>query len=278
MARAMPPAFAVFQVARTAYHAPARRRGEGHVEETATDRGTISGQADIDEFIARWKASGAAERANYQLYLSELCDVLGVPRPDPAGPDDTENAYVFDRAVTFHDGERVTTKFIDLYKRGCFVLEAKQGSDKKALEAPLGGKPKKLKKGAARRGTGAWDDAMLRARGQAELYAKAVPAEDGWPPLLIVVDVGHSIELFADFSGTGKHYAHFPDSRAFRIFHENLVQRTCANDCGSPGPIRWRWTLRGAPPASPGRSPTGWRFWQSRWKPRAARPRPWPRS
>ena len=52
------------------------------MDETATDGGTISGQADIGAFIARWKASGAAERANYQLYLSELCDVLGVPRPD----------------------------------------------------------------------------------------------------------------------------------------------------------------------------------------------------
>jgi hypothetical protein len=28
-------------------------------------------------FIARWRSSGAAERANYQLFLSELCDVLG---------------------------------------------------------------------------------------------------------------------------------------------------------------------------------------------------------
>ena len=37
----------------------------------------------IDTFLQRWSTSGAAERANYRLFLSELCDVLGVPRPQP---------------------------------------------------------------------------------------------------------------------------------------------------------------------------------------------------
>ena len=40
-----------------------------------------------DAFIARWAASGAAERANYQLFLSELCDLLGVARLQPATAD-----------------------------------------------------------------------------------------------------------------------------------------------------------------------------------------------
>lgn len=48
--------------------------------------------ADFDDFVARWEASGAAERANYQLFLSELCDVLGMTRPEPTRPDDSENA------------------------------------------------------------------------------------------------------------------------------------------------------------------------------------------
>ena len=47
------------------------------------------------------------------------------------------------------------------------------------------------------RGTRGWDTAMLAARGQAERYAKALPVSEGWPPFLVVVDVGHSIELFA---------------------------------------------------------------------------------
>lgn len=40
----------------------------------------------VDDFIARWTGrEGGAERANYQMFLAELGDVLGVPRPDPAG-------------------------------------------------------------------------------------------------------------------------------------------------------------------------------------------------
>jgi hypothetical protein len=80
----------------------------------------------IQTFIDRWRASAWAERANYQLFLSELCDVLGVPRPDGATTDNTQNAYMFDRTVTFnHSDGSTSTGFIDLYKRGCFVLEVK---------------------------------------------------------------------------------------------------------------------------------------------------------
>ena len=37
--------------------------------------------AGIEEFIRRWESSGAAERANYQLFFSELCDQLHVQPP-----------------------------------------------------------------------------------------------------------------------------------------------------------------------------------------------------
>jgi hypothetical protein len=131
----------------------------------------------IEEFIARWKESAAAERANYQLFLSELCDVLEVERPQPAQADDAQNAYVFERAVTFDNGDDTTsTGRIDLYKRGCFVLEAKQGSERaqsseaslfegeaQALATARGGR---TRKGTAVRGTRGWDVAMRRARGR----------------------------------------------------------------------------------------------------------------
>jgi hypothetical protein len=35
----------------------------------------------IQSFIDRWTSSGGAERANYQLFLAELCDVLALPSP-----------------------------------------------------------------------------------------------------------------------------------------------------------------------------------------------------
>lgn len=63
---------------------------------------------------------------------------------------------------------------------------------------------------------------MIRARGQAERYARSLPAADAAPPFLIVVDVGHTFELFADFTQAGKAYLHFPDPRTFRIRLEQL--------------------------------------------------------
>jgi hypothetical protein len=183
---------------------------------------------DVGNFITRWQQSSAAERANYALFLSELCDYLDLPRPDPSQADEDANSYVIDKAVFFQnlDGSS-TTNYIDLYKRNCFVLEAKQGSNPLSNSAaPLASakEPRRMKRGTAVRGTHGWDEAMLAARGQAERYAKALPVSEGWPPFLVVVDVGHSIELYADFSLTGKAYLPFPDPRTFRILHKQLEQ------------------------------------------------------
>ena len=35
----------------------------------------------VNAFIARWTNASPSERANSQLFLSELCDLLGVPHP-----------------------------------------------------------------------------------------------------------------------------------------------------------------------------------------------------
>jgi len=189
----------------------------------------------IEDFIRRWKASGASERANYVSYLNELCDQLEVTRPDPTRQHDESNAYVFERAVTFQNGDGTTsTGRIDLYKRDCFVLEAKQGSDRTALNAPLfddanfateAQQPRgsgKGRKGTAVRGTRGWDVAMREARGQAEQYVRALPVAEGNPPFLIVVDVGYSIELYSDFTRAGKTYVPFPDARNHRILIDDL--------------------------------------------------------
>ncbi|MBP6824741.1 MAG: class I SAM-dependent DNA methyltransferase, partial [Acidobacteria bacterium] len=188
----------------------------------------------ITDFITRWQQSSASERANCQSFLNELCDVLGVPKPQPAQNNPEQDAYVYERSVTFHHTEHqqviTTNGWIDLYKRGCFVLEAKQGSEKPGGdEQPLfEGAPKsqskRQKKGTAVRGTKAWDDAMLRARGQAERYAKALPTGEGWPPFLITVDIGHSFELYSDFSRAGKTYLPFPDARSSRIAFSDLAK------------------------------------------------------
>ena len=77
----------------------------------------------VEAFIARWDGTAMAERTNAQPFISEFCDVLGVPRRDPAeggGP------YCFERNVTHHEADGTTsTRRIDLYRRGCFVCETK---------------------------------------------------------------------------------------------------------------------------------------------------------
>jgi hypothetical protein len=179
----------------------------------------------VDGFCERWEASGAAERANYSMFLNELCDLLDVARPDPAGPDDERNAYVFERAVPFPNPDGSTTvKRIDLYKRDCFVLEAKQGSDRVAALEPFSlSAPRRMRRGTAVRGTAGWDAAMYEAKGQAEQYVRNLPASEHNPPFIIVVDVGHTIELFSDFSRQGRTYIPFPDPRTHRIKLRDLA-------------------------------------------------------
>lgn len=80
----------------------------------------------IAAFIGRWQAADGRERANYQLFLTELAALLGVPLPEPATAEDAHNAYVFERRVGFRHGDGSQSwGYIDLYRRGAFVLEAK---------------------------------------------------------------------------------------------------------------------------------------------------------
>jgi hypothetical protein len=42
-------------------------------------------QAKVEAFIKRWQGQeGGQERANYALFLTELCDLLDLPHADPA--------------------------------------------------------------------------------------------------------------------------------------------------------------------------------------------------
>lgn len=159
----------------------------------------------IEDFIHRWSRAGGSERANYQLFLTELCTLLELPMPEPAGDDTRDNTYVFERRVVMPQPDGSSNNgFIDLYRRGCFVLEAKQT-----------GKPLD---------SGGWDKAMLRAHNQADQYARALPADEGRPPFIVVVDVGRNIELYAEFSRSGATYTPYPDPRSHRIRLEDLRQ------------------------------------------------------
>ncbi|WP_111896135.1 class I SAM-dependent DNA methyltransferase [Acinetobacter sp. MB5] len=157
----------------------------------------------IADFISRWKGVDGSERANYQLFLTELCTILNLPLPDPANKDTEENSYVFERRVTIEQPDGTENNgYIDLYKRDSFVLEAKQSG--KALD------------------TSGWDKAMLKAHNQADQYARALPISEGRPPFIIVVDVGRNIELYSEFSRSGATYTAFPDANSHRLRLEDL--------------------------------------------------------
>ncbi|WP_163957903.1 class I SAM-dependent DNA methyltransferase [Sphingomonas insulae] len=183
----------------------------------------------IERFVERWRRNeGGAERANFPLFLTELCALLDLPPPDPADATHARNDYVFERAVTFPDAAGSGRHGrIDLYRKGSFVLEAKQSRERGgAKEVALGDAQATLPgievprgRRSAHRG---WDVLMRNAREQAEQYARALPESHGWPPFILVVDVGHAIEVFADFSGQGKNYRQFPDRAGFRIYLDDL--------------------------------------------------------
>jgi hypothetical protein len=187
----------------------------------------------IEQFIARWQGlEGGRERSNSQMFLRELTEALGLPPPAPG--DSRNREYVFERTVTFREPDgTVSTGFIDLYKKGCFVLEAKQSRQKDGKKTVPGQadllEAEEVAANLGRRTADrAWDVLMMNARRQAEDYAKALEPSEGWPPFLIVCDVGHCFEVFADFTGQGKNYQQFPDRNGFRIYLEELRDENVA--------------------------------------------------
>lgn len=152
----------------------------------------MNDQIRANAFIERWRGVTAGELSTSQSFILELCDLLAVDRPHPTADQD----YMFERPVDFRHGDGTTSAGrVDCYRRGHFVLESK-----------------KLKAAGK-----AFDDGLLRARTQAENYARALPADEGRPPFVIVVDVGNVIELYAEFTRSGATYTPYPDPRSHRI-------------------------------------------------------------
>lgn len=188
----------------------------------------------LDDLLKKWIGTeGGAERANYQMFLTELCQALDLPTPNPKGSGLGD--YQFEAPVKSEAalGTKGTGR-IDLYKRDCFILEAKQ-SQLKPGEAPppdppasppvpiydLFGNPVGFEqpKGKA---PPRYDRLMADARLQAERYALALPGEHKAPPFLIVADIGRAFEIYFDWSGNGRGYGFFPDQQSYRIALEDL--------------------------------------------------------
>lgn len=151
-------------------------------------RGGVSGMSSSNAAVTpavalralreRWAGVPAAERANAQTYLRDLCEALGVPAPLPAG-----SGYEFELPVKLitRDGTE-TTGFVDCYKAGCFILEAKDVAG------------------------GASDVALRRAYGQARQYAAHDPSGTA-PPYLLVLDVAKTLLVYHRWGGVYQGFA-----------------------------------------------------------------------
>lgn len=156
----------------------------------------------VENFIERWESVIEVECSNRRLFLEELCDVLGVSRPDSVST--LDQAYGFDRPVEDRPNE-----CIDLYKRGCFMLFV--------VPAALGRRAVKRSSRSNDR-----DYAVLAARSRAEALGRAMPSEERRPPFLLIANVGESIDVYADFSLLGIAYTAYPGPNFNRVLVRDL--------------------------------------------------------
>lgn len=166
----------------------------------------IADPSAIGTFLKRWKGNSGSERANFQSFMRDLCTLLDLPHPDPGHVDTKQNAYVFERFIASAriDGN-TDNRYIDLYRRGCFVLEGKQTGKELASRSQ--------------------QNAINAAVAQGERYIRGLPQEEvehGRPPFIVIVDVGNAIYTYSEFTRTGGNYVPFPDPRHYEIRLDDL--------------------------------------------------------
>jgi hypothetical protein len=117
---------------------------------------TPPASAALTAFINRWQGNAAGEQRVAQQYFIELCQALAVPIPTPAEAEAQTYAFEAGVAVPGPRGSAPSVERMDVYKKGHFIWENKQGSEQGSERI-----------GHGRRGTGAWRVAMNRAFAQA---------------------------------------------------------------------------------------------------------------
>ena len=171
----------------------------------------------VEAFIYKWQRSGGSELGSSQSFITDLCKLIGVAVPDAPRPELADNTYVFEKAVSRVSASgKASTARIDLYKKGCFIWESKQGSERATSDEDG---PRRT--GHAVRGTSAWETVLLNARIQASDYARDLPTGENAPPFILVADIGHSVDVYANFQGNGD-YIPFPSARENRFTLEDF--------------------------------------------------------
>lgn len=163
-------------------------------------------QESTEAFITKWKGNSGSERSNFQSFMRDLCTLLQLPLPEPSTGDADQNGYVFERFIASQKTDGNTeNRYLDLYRRDCFVLEGKQtGKEIASLSH---------------------QNAINAAVAQAERYVRGLPTQEvehGRPPFIIVVDVGNAIYTYSEFTRTGGNYVAFPDPRHHEIRLDDL--------------------------------------------------------
>ena len=171
----------------------------------------------IDEVIDRWSGlPGGAERKNFAPFIYDLIDALDLPRPGP-GEAGKLGTYEFEGTVQGGSAKQTGAGgSADLYKRGHFIMEAKQswlpprGERSAGLfdDAPV----IPLSPSGA-----AYDKLMIRAQAQAKNYAAHLPGDHPPAPFLLVCDIGRAFEIFYDAAGNGRGYGFYPDAAGYRV-------------------------------------------------------------
>lgn len=171
----------------------------------------------VEVFILKWQKSGGYESGASQMFITELCGILGVPKPDAPRAELVDNTYVFEKAVhRVNSNGRKSIARIDLYLKGRLIWESKQGVPPPGPESES---PRRSGHGI--RGTTDYEKALDNARIQAFNYAPLLPEGEKFPPFVIVADIGHAIDIYADFRNSGE-YTPFPSARENRISIEEL--------------------------------------------------------
>ncbi|MGX7953027.1 class I SAM-dependent DNA methyltransferase [Tsuneonella sp. HG249] len=176
----------------------------------------------MQAFIRKWQHTpGGAERANYGVFLQTFCGVLGLEAPSDPAVGGVLGRYQFDGPVA-EGSLNGGPGFIDFYRKGSFVLEAKQSKIPPVSKTqPEMFDPDEV---APKASSGAkYDLLMRRALRQAKSYVHHLPSDHPWPPFIIVCDVGRAFELYFDYSGNGRGYDFYPDRQGYRITIEQLA-------------------------------------------------------
>ena len=143
----------------------------------------ITDPSAVDESLKRWKGSTGSERSNFQSFMRDLCILLGLPHPDPGKGDKSLNSYVFER---FIDSPRVDgntdNRYIDLYRRDCFVLEGKQTGKELASQSH--------------------QNSINAAVAQAERFSSTAGAADGIKPSTNIYFLGVTLSTEQQVSGS----------------------------------------------------------------------------